>query len=201
MVSHALPPEIGAVGALLYHADDTIYHAGIILGGEGGARHAYANRPRGYSGQMGRALLRQNVSAVSVACVVLRRKLFVEVGGLDETPLPLVYRSVDFCLRLRERGYRNVWTPHAELYYHGSANQKCESTLAEREQLTQALPVLQQRWGTLLSCDPAYNPNLALDGELFTLAFPPRRQKPWEGGVKGLSSADAVFLPLPCGLI
>jgi GT2 family glycosyltransferase len=179
MVSHALRPEIGAVGAMLYHPNDTIYHAGIILGGKGRASHVYANRPRGYSGQIGRALLRQNVSAVSAACVVLRRKLFAEVGGLDETLLPLVYRSVDFCLRLRERGYRNVWTPHAELYYHKSTERGYKNTLTEQEQLTQALAVLQQRWGTLLSHDPAYNPNLTLDGELFTLAFPPRRQKPW----------------------
>jgi glycosyltransferase involved in cell wall biosynthesis len=189
MVSHTLRPEVGAVGAMLYHPNDTIYHAGIILGGKGGASHAYANRPRGYPGQIGRALLRQNVSAVSVACVALRRKLFEEAGGLDETLLPLVYRSVDFCLRLRERGYRNVWTPHAELYYHKPTKQGGKNIAAEQKQLTQALAVLQQRWGMLLSCDPAYNPNLALDGELFTLAFPPRRQKPWiEGGAKGLSS-------------
>src|SRR5262249_25529935 len=101
------------------------------------------------------------------------------VGGLDETPCPLVYRSVDFCLRLRERGYRNVWTPHAELYYHKPTKQACKNTLTEQEQLTQALAVLQQRWGTLLSYDPAYNPNLTQEGEPFTLSSPPRRQKLW----------------------
>lgn len=179
MVSHALRPEVGAVGAMLYHPNETIYHAGIILGGEGVASLVYANRPRGYSGQIGRALLRQNVSAVSGACVVLRRELFEEVGGLDETLGPLLYRSVDFCLRLREKGYRSVWTPHAELYYHESTQRGDKSTSTGQAQLTQALVILRQRWEALLSYDPAYNPNLALEGELFTLAFPPRWQKPW----------------------
>lgn len=179
MVSHALRPEIGAVGALLYYPNDTIQQAGMILGGVGMASCAYAGQPRGYTGQVGRALLSHNLSVVSLACLVVRRKLFAEVGGLDETLPPLTCRSIDFCLRLSERGYRNLWTPHAEFYAYAPTSQGDENAPEEQARLVQAMTTLDQRWGARLLYDPAYNSNLALDRESFLLAFPPRAQKPW----------------------
>jgi GT2 family glycosyltransferase len=161
MVSHALRPGVGAVGALLYYPDDTIQHAGIILGGEDVARAAYAHKPRGYTGQIGRAALSQNLSAVSAACLVLRRDLFLQAGGFDDKRFPSELYDVDLCLRLAERGYRTVWTPYAELYHHTPIQRE----RSERgEQWQTAVTYLRQRWKTILRCDPTYNLNLALEG-------------------------------------
>lgn len=180
MVSQACRPEVGAVGAMLYYPNDTIQHAGVILGlGTSAiAAHAYAYRPRGYAGQIGRALLAQNLSAVTAACLVVRRAVYEEVGGFDEH-LAIAYNDVDFCLRIRARGYRNLWTPYAELYHHESASRGLENTAAKLERLARDAEYMRRRWGAALDVDPAYNPNLALDGDSFSLAFPPRGRKPW----------------------
>jgi GT2 family glycosyltransferase len=181
MVSQACRPDIGAVGAMLYYPNDTIQHAGVILGhGTAGiAAHAYAHRRRGYAGQFGRARLTQNVTAVTAACLVVRRQVFEEVGGFDETHLAIGYSDLDFCLRIRERGYRNLWTPYAELYHRESASRGYEDTSAKRERFQREVAYIRERWGAALRSDPAYNPNLSLDAESFTLAFPPRTVKPW----------------------
>jgi GT2 family glycosyltransferase len=182
MVSHALRPEIGAVGAMLYYPNETIQHAGVILGLglDGIAGHAYAGKPRGYTGQIGRALLTQTLSAVTAACLVLRRELFQQVDGLDEVHLPVTFNDVDLCLRIRERGYRNLWTPYAELYHHESASRAHEDTPETKARFQAELEYIRQRWGALLLHDPTYNPNLNLDTESFPLAFPPRIQHPWK---------------------
>jgi GT2 family glycosyltransferase len=180
MVSQACRPEIGAVGAMLYYPNDTIRHAGVILG-LGTSRiaaHAYAYRPRGYAGQIGRALLSQTLSAITAACLVVRREVFEEVYGFEEA-LPSAYNDVDLCLRIRERGYRNLWTPYAELYHHAAASRGYEDTPAKRKRLQREAEYMRRRWDGSLRNDPAYNPNLSLDGESFTLAFPPRAPKPW----------------------
>jgi GT2 family glycosyltransferase len=191
MVSQACRPEIGAVGAMLYYPNDTIQHAGVILGigGSGIAAHAYAYRPRGWAGQIGRALLVQSLSAVTAACLVVRRAVYEEVGGFDEH-LGIAYNDVDFCLRVRARGYRNLWTPHAELYHHESASRGLENTPAKLERLARDAEYMRRRWGTVLDTDPAYNPKLALDGDSFGLAFPPRGRKPWLEPIADDASAD-----------
>jgi O-antigen biosynthesis protein len=175
MVSHALRPNVGAVGAMLYYPDDTIQHAGILLGCYGVGVNAYAGKPRGWPGQMLRARLIQNMSAVTAACLVVRREAYNEVGGFDET-LAVAYNDVDFCLRLREKGYRNVWTPFAELYHHESATRGAEDTDEKRVRFQREVDIMKARWGNVLLFDPAYNPNLALRGENFSLADPPRHQ-------------------------
>jgi GT2 family glycosyltransferase len=181
MVSQACRPEIGAVGALLYYPNESIQHAGVVLGlGSAGiAAHAYAFRPRGYVGQSGRALLTRNVSAVTAACLAVRRDVFEEVDGFDETHLSIAYNDLDLCLRIAGRGYRNLWTPYAELYHQESASRGGDDTPAKRARFRQEIEYMRKRWGAALRNDPAYNPNLSLDGESFTLAFPPRTPKPW----------------------
>jgi glycosyltransferase involved in cell wall biosynthesis len=182
MVSYAVQPEIGAVGAMLYYPNKTIQHAGVILGlggTPGVAGHAYQERPPGYSSQASRALLCQNFSAVTAACLIIRRQVFEEVGGLDETNLAIAFNDVDLCLRIRERGYRNLWTPYAELYHNESASRGYEETPEKRERFAKECDYMRRRWGKLLENDPAYNPNLTLDREAFMLAFPPRVTKPW----------------------
>jgi GT2 family glycosyltransferase/SAM-dependent methyltransferase len=179
LVGHALRPEIGAVGPMLYYPNGTIQHAGVILGLFGAAAHAYKGCPRGYSGHGGRALVSQNVSAVTGACLVVRKALYDEVGGLDERHLANGYSDIDFCLSLGERGYRNLWTPHAALYHHESASRG--DALAPEEGLRAAgeFAFFRERWSALLSHDPAYNPNLSLRSFAASLAFPPRVKKPW----------------------
>jgi GT2 family glycosyltransferase len=183
MVSHAVQPENGAIGAMLYYPDDRIQHAGVILGigvgAPGAAGHAYKTQPRGYAGQASRALLCQNLSAVTGACLIVRRKLFEEVGGLNEVNLPVAFNDIDFCLRIREMGYRNLWTPHAELYHHESASRGYEDTPEKKIRFKKECEYMARRWGELLLNDPAYNPNLTLDKETFSLAIPPRVTKPW----------------------
>jgi len=176
MVSHALRPEIGAVGAMLYYLDDTIQHGGVILGIGGVAGHAYRYLPRGTPGQMGRAWLAQNLSAVTAACLVMRREVFEEVGGFDER-LAIAFNDVDLCLRIRERGYRILWTPFAELYHREGVSRGRDTI--ESERFRQEIRFMQERWGEQLLRDPAYNPNLTLEREDFSLAFPPRVSKPW----------------------
>jgi len=179
MVSHAVRGEVGAVGAKLYYPEETIQQAGVILGWGGVATHAYNKRPRGYPGQASRALLSQNMSAVTAACLLLRKEVFEEVGGMDETHLTIVFNDVDLCLRIGERGYRNLWTPYAELYHYESASRGYEDTPEKQERFNREVEYMKQRWGEVLLNDPAYNPNLTLDGECFMLAFPPRVRKPW----------------------
>lgn len=183
MVSYAVQPDIGAVGAMLYYPDDTIQHAGVILGigfpPPGVAGHAYKHCPRGYRGQSSRALLCQNLSAVTGACLVVRRKLFEEVGGFDEKNLPIAFNDIDFCLRLVQRGYRNVWTPYSELYHYESASRGYEDTPEKLGRFEIESRHMKQRWQDQLVNDPAYNPNLALGREPFLLSFPPRLTKPW----------------------
>lgn len=180
MVSHALRPEIGVVGCMLYYPNDTIQHAGTILGIGGVAGHAYVGMPRGYPGDKHRAGLAQNLSAVTAACAVVRRQVFEQVGGLDED-LVVAFNDVDFCLRVREAGYRNLWTPFAELYHHESASRGYENTPEKIQRFKREERFMQDRWGGLLESDPYYNVNLSLTNTPFTLAYPPRRA-PWDRG-------------------
>jgi glycosyltransferase involved in cell wall biosynthesis len=173
MAGHALRAGTGAVGAMLYYPDDTIQHAGVVLGIGGVAGHAYCGEKRGFSGQMGRAQLTQNLSAVTAACLVIRRSIFEEVGGLDEA-LRVAFNDIDFCLRVRRLGYRNVWTPFAELYHHESATRGYEDSPEKKARFAGEVERMRRLWGDELDSDPAYNPNLTLTAAPFDLAFPPR---------------------------
>ncbi len=180
MVSHALRPEIGCVGAKLYYPNDRIQHAGVILGIGGVAAHAWQSHPRGTAGQAHRALLQQNLSAVTAACLVIRREVYQQVGGLDEDKLKVAFNDVDFCLKVRAAGYRNFWTPYAELYHHESASRGAEDTLEKRDRFRGEVEYMTAKWGDALVNDPAYNPNLTLTINDFTLALPPRKWAPLE---------------------
>ena len=176
MVAHALRPEIGCVGAKLYYPDDRIQHAGVILGVGGVAAHAWQTHPRGAAGQAHRNLLQQNLSAVTAACLVVRREVYLQAGGFNADELKVAFNDVDFCLKVRAAGYRNLWTPYAELYHHESASRGKEDTLEKRDRFRAEVEHMRATWGELLDRDPAYNPNLTLTINDFTLALPPR---PW----------------------
>lgn len=181
MVSHAVRPTVGAVGAMLYYPDDTIQHAGVVLGLGGVAGHLYSRMSRGSPGYMARAWVAQNVSAVTGACLAVRRSVFDEAGGLDEA-IPVAFNDVDFCIRLLELGYRNVWTPHAELYHHESASRGVEDSPEKQRRFAAEVHAMRWRWGELLQADRAYNPNLTLDHGTCGLAFPPRPPRARVGG-------------------
>lgn len=172
MVGHALRPDVGAVGARLWYPDDTLQHGGVTLVG-GVAGHAHKNLPRGDKGYCRRAVLTQNFSAVTAACLAVRRSVYEEIGGLDEV-LAVAFNDVDFCLRLQAAGYRNVWTPYAEHYHHESASRGYEDTPEKQARFAREISRMKLIWGKLLLNDPAYNPNLTFSREDFTLSFPPR---------------------------
>jgi GT2 family glycosyltransferase len=173
MVAQALRPGVGAVGAMLLYPDGRIQHAGVVLGLGGIANHAYVGEPADVGGHGGRARVVQSVSAVTAACLVVRRDLYLAVGGLDEQ-LAVAFNDIDFCLRLREAGHRNVWTPFARLYHHESATRGSDADGARRERFLGEIALMRERWGALLERDPAYNPNLSLVGRGFEPADPPR---------------------------
>jgi glycosyltransferase involved in cell wall biosynthesis len=178
MVSHGLRPEIGAVGARLWYPDKTMQHGGVILGAGGIAGHAHAGL-RNEHGYFARAHLTQNFSAVTAACMLVKKDLYLQLGGLDEQNLAVAFNDVDFCLRLQEIGFRILWTPHAELYHHESASRGFEDTASKQQRFLAEVEYMNQKWGHALESDPCYNPNLSLGEKLFTLAFPPRLAKPW----------------------
>ncbi|WP_051331618.1 glycosyltransferase [Methylocaldum szegediense] len=184
MVGHALRPEVGAVGAKLYYADDTLQHGGVILGiynarGSVG-EHVHRTVPRNSPGYANRLNLTHSLSCVTGACIATRREIYDAVGGFNEQDLAVSYNDVDFCLRVRQAGYKIIWTPHAELYHYESVSRgdplatpkKASRNHAERA-------YMRRQWGPILDNDPYYNPNLSLDSASFKLANAPRVRRPW----------------------
>jgi GT2 family glycosyltransferase len=179
LVSIALQPDVGAVGAKLLFPDDSLQHGGVILGLGGLAAHAHEGLPRSSPGYVGRAALQQDVSAVTAACLAVRRELFQQVGGFDERELTIAYNDVDFCLKLRSLGLRNVWTPFVELYHRESATRGHDTTPEKQRRFEAEKAVIRRKWQAWLDRDPAYNPNLTDSRSDFSLAWPPRAWKPW----------------------
>jgi len=175
MVSQALRTEIGAVGGKLLYPDNTIQHGGIILGIGGCAGHAHKGFSKHSPGYFGRANLTSNFSAVTAACLVVRKTIFEEVGGLNEDDLAIAFNDVDFCLRVATAGYRNLWTPYAELYHHESATRGRDERPEQKARLASEESYMKTIWGDWITSDPAYSPNLTLEHENFSFAFPPRK--------------------------
>lgn len=175
MVSHAMRKEIGAVGAKLLYPDGRIQHAGIVLGIGGFAAHVFSGLPGDTPGYMGRAQLIQNYTAVTGACMVMRKSVFTEVGGFNERELKVAFNDIDLCLKIHTAGYRNLWTPYAQLYHHESASRGLDITPAQKKQATLEADYLWSQWADLIYNDPAYNPNLSLLRTDFGMAFPPRK--------------------------
>lgn len=169
MVRQVCRPEIGCVGAKLYYPNDTVQHAGVILGIAGVAGHAHKYFDRKSPGYCGRLQVAHNVSAVTGACLLIRKAVFEAVGGLNERYLAVTYNDVDLCIKVREAGYRNLWTPHAELYHHESVSRGTADTAAKRRRAKAEAAYMRRTWGRLLDHDPAYNPNLTLVHEDFSL--------------------------------
>ena len=181
MVSLATLPGVGAVGARLLYADRSVQHAGVILGIGGGAGHGHKRLGEFDGGYLGRALCLQGISAVTAACLAVRRSHYEAIGGLDAAAFAVAFNDIDFCLRLRQRGLRNLYTPHAVLLHHESVSRGSDRDAVRRPRFEAERSTFRARWGPLLDRDPAYSPNLTLDAEHFGWADPPRvtLRQPW----------------------
>jgi len=187
MVSHAVRPEIGAVGARLFYPDGSVQHAGVLLGYKGRAGHMYRYAPRHWLGYWARGVLIQNLTAVTAACLVLRKEVYDSIGGFDEENFTITFNDVDLCLRIHEKGFRNLYTPYAELYHHESKTRGFMAFQSEEDYFS-------ERWKPYIQYDSAYNPNLSLETEDFSLAFPPRATRPWESESARISAKPLVSI-------
>lgn len=185
MVSLAVRPDVGAVGAKLFFDDGRIQHAGVVLGvgshadGPGVAGHYGIFQDRNEIGYFGQLALAREVSAVTGACLAMRKEIYEAVGGLDAENLPVSFNDVDLCLRIRALGLRVIWTPFAELYHLESASRGYDRTPEQIARATKEADYMRRRWGPVLDNDPFYNPAFDRVDHLFRLATPPRRQKRW----------------------
>lgn len=163
MVSFARLPEVGAVGAKLYYPDGTIQHAGVVVGLGGIAGHAFLNCSREDPGTNGRMIVAHEYSAVTGACLMVRRKVFDQVGGFDPR-LAVAFNDIDFCMRLRALGYHNVWTPFAELYHCESRSRGIDLDPDKAERFQSEIFFFHDRWRSALEAgDPFYHPKYSLD--------------------------------------
>jgi GT2 family glycosyltransferase len=174
MVSLAVQPEIGCVGAKLFYPNGNIQHVGVITGIGGVAGHAYVGMPGDVEGYFNRATLLHAISVVTAACLMVRREVYEQVGGLNERDLAVAYNDVDFCLRVREAGFRNVITPFAEAFHHETATRGSDFDRANIDRFRREQAYMKKTWGEQLDHDPAYNPNLTLQGCDFEITSHPR---------------------------
>lgn len=171
MLMYAQREDVGAVGAKLYYADRTIQHAGVVigLGAHRTAGHTHYKMPKENLGYMGRLCYAQDVSAVTGACLLVKKSLWDEVGGLD-TDFKISLNDVDFCLKLREKGYLNVFTPFAELYHYESVSRGLDDSGEKAERYNKESEHFRTKWKEVLEKgDPYYNANFSLDRSDFSV--------------------------------
>ena len=171
LLMYAQRTDVGAVGAKLYYADKTIQHAGVVLGlgAHRTAGHSHYKQHRENLGYMGRLCYAQDVSAVTGACLLVKKALYEEVGGLEED-FAISLNDVDFCLKLREKGYLNVFTPFAELYHFESVSRGLDDQGQKAQRYNRESEHFRQKWKEVLDAgDPYYNPNFSLDRSDFAL--------------------------------
>ena len=173
MASHAYRPDVGCVGAKLFYSNDTIQHGGVIIGIGEVAGHSHKYFPRTSLGYTDRLNYTQQSSAVTAACLLVKRSVFNEVGGLNEQDLRIAFNDVDFCLRVHSRGYKNIFTPYAMLYHHESISRGTEDTPQKQERFLKEVNFMLNQYDVSnqrkLPSDLFYNPNLTGTHENFSL--------------------------------
>jgi GT2 family glycosyltransferase len=179
MAAQAMRPGIGAVGAKLFFPTRRIQHAGVILGPRGVAGHDYLFAPADEPGQQDDLNLMREVSAVTGACLAVRRAHYLAVGGLDEARFQVAYNDVDFCLKLRRAGLRNLFTPHARLLHHESASRGSDFSAERHAKWDRERLAMREEWGTALDDDPFFPALLSFSAPARTPAIPPRCAPAW----------------------
>lgn len=174
-------PGVGVVGAKLLFPNDTVQHAGVVMGMLGIAGHVFSGIGRDDPGYGRWAALLREYCAVTAACLLVRRSTFMDVGGLDESSLTVAFNDVDFCLRVRDRGLSVLYVPDVVLYHHESATRGCDSAPEKAERFERECRVIAERWPEVVRDDPFYSPNLTLEAWDCGLAKPPRGARCWSG--------------------
>lgn len=169
LLGYCMREDVGAVGARLYYEDDTIQHAGVVIGFGGIAGHCFVQQKRGVTGYCHRIICAQDYSAVTAACMMVKRKAYEDAGGLSEK-LQVAFNDIDFCLKLQRAGYLVVYNPYAELYHYESKSRGLEDTPEKVARFNREIKTFEERWPEILrDGDPYYNPNLTLDSQDFSL--------------------------------
>lgn len=168
LLANCQRPEVGIVGARLYYPDNTIQHAGIVLGMGGCAGSLFVGLARSRGGYLHKAALQQDLSAVTAACFMVKKEVFEKVGGFEEK-LAVAFNDVDFCLKVRHAGYLVVYDPYAELYHHESKTRGYENTEAKKRRFQEEIEYMRCHWMPDILRDPYYNENLSLKASDYSL--------------------------------
>lgn len=169
MMAHAVRPDVGAVGARLLYPDHSVQHAGVVVGMGNAAGHAHRGLPAGEAGWFAQASIARGATAVTAACLVVAKERFEAVGGLDEQSLAIAYNDIDFCLKLRVAGWRNVYVPQAVMIHHESKSRGLDFAPEHLTRYMRELQVFQNRWGTIGYLDPTHPPGLDPASETYRL--------------------------------
>ena len=169
MVGHAVREDIGCVGAKLLYSDERVQHAGVVLGYGGGAGHAHKYFPKAHSGYLHRLAASSNYSAVTAACLLVKRSHFEAVKGLNEVDLAVAFNDVDLCLKVAALGVRNVYCAEAELFHHEPVSRGSDLTPEKAARFHKELQYLQSTWRHIIERDPCYSENLTLRRENFAI--------------------------------
>jgi GT2 family glycosyltransferase len=192
MLSRIVEPDVGAVGATLLWPTGVVQHAGVVLGPNLGAVHAFNDRMQEDCGYADMLAAARECSAVTAACLLTRKADYLAVGGMDEVFFPVNFNDVDYCLKLRALGRRLVVTPHARLLHLESASRGNDQSADRAGRMQRELRSLRARWLTPIVNDPYYNPSLSLDSIPFSaLAWPPR-----DRAARFNQAAQPVSIPL-----
>ncbi len=184
MLGYLLQPKIGIVGAKLLYANDTIQHAGVALGIYGVACHPHRHFSRSSVGYFGLPQLPHEVSAVTAACLLMHKNIFEEINGFDEEHFAIGFNDVDLCLKVRNKGYKIVYNPFAELYHKESVSRGSDNTKEKIENHRQECKNMISKYGSELKHDPYYNINLSVDDEDYRITMQPRLFVPWRPWVE-----------------
>ncbi len=179
MVGLCVRKETGAVGAKLFYPNGLVQHAGVFLFEGNPGNHIYLHCMHNEPGYFNKLNLVQNYSAVTAACLAVRKEVYIAAGGLDEENLKITYNDVDFCLKLIELGYQNVWTPFAQLVHYESLSRGNDLDEANLPRFKKEQSYMLKKWAGIIKNDPFYNPNLGTETKTTTFAFPPKQRYKW----------------------
>jgi FkbM family methyltransferase len=195
LVSQAIRPDVGVVGAKLLYPDGKLQHGGMVIGPNENVTHIHRIADRNDSGYFGQLGLARTLMAVTGACLAIRRSVFFEAGGLNETHLKVAFNDVDLCLRVGDLGYRVVWTPFAELFHLEFASRGSEDTPVDKERVRRERLYMRKTWASLMkSGDSFHNPNILFRWDGLEAPATPRRERSWHHILEQVPDLTCQFL-------